>query len=138
MGWVALYTAGEIGAKVTGITISKEQFSYAQKAVAAAGLENKVDLKLMDYRDLTGKYDKIIYRHVQPLASVIGRSICDLSRVLKQGGRAALQSITISDEAFQSYCGQPDFIQRHIFPGGMLHHCRPWKNSGESRLADGQ
>ena len=123
-GWggFALYTAGEIGAKVTGITISKEQFSYAQKAVAAAGLENKVTLKLMDYRDLTGKYDKIV--SIEMFEAVGQRYwplyFATLSRVLKQGGRAALQSITISDEAFQSYCGQPDFIQRYIFPGGML------------------
>ena len=90
--------------------------------MAAAGLENKVTLKLMDYRDLTGKYDKIV--SIEMFEAVGQRYwplyFATLSRVLKQGGRAALQSITISDEAFQSYCGQPDFIQRYIFPGGML------------------
>ena len=123
-GWggFALYAAGEIGATVTGITISKEQFAYAQTAVVAAGLEDKITLKLMDYRDLDGKFDKII--SIEMFEAVGQRYwplyFATLSRVLKQGGRAALQSITITDAAFQSYRDQPDFIQRYIFPGGML------------------
>ena len=123
-GWggFAKYVTSEIGAHVTGITISKEQFAYAQTTIAEAGLDDKVDLQLMDYRDLRGKFDKIVSIE---MFEAVGEAYWPvyfntLSKVLNKGGRAVLQSITIDHDAFHSYRDQPDFIQRYIFPGGML------------------
>jgi cyclopropane-fatty-acyl-phospholipid synthase len=123
-GWggFAKYASSEIGAHVTGITISKEQFAYASNVLAEAGLSEKVQLRLMDYRDLDGQFDKIVSIE---MFEAVGKSYWPvyfhtLSKSLKAGGRAVVQSITIDHGAFESYCRTPDFIQRYIFPGGML------------------
>ena len=123
-GWggFAKYVTSEIGAKVTGITISKEQFAYANHMLDEAGLGDKVDLRLMDYRDLEGRFDKIISIE---MFEAVGKDywptyFAIMSKVLKKGGRAVIQSITIDHSAYHSYANQPDFIQRYIFPGGML------------------
>ena len=123
-GWggFAKFVSQHIGAHVTGITISKAQLAYAEASLAEAGLQNKVDLKLMDYRDLQGRFDKIVSIE---MFEAVGQAYWPvyfdtISRMLKSGGRAVIQSITINHDAFQSYRDQPDFIQRYIFPGGML------------------
>ena len=123
-GWggFAKYVTSEIGASVTGITISKEQFAYANNVIHEAGLEDKVDLRLMDYRDLQGHFDKIVSIE---MFEAVGKDYWPtyfeiMSKVLKKGGRAVIQSITIDHAAYHSYENQPDFIQRYIFPGGML------------------
>ena len=123
-GWggFAKYVASNIGANVTAITISKEQFVFAKSLIKQAGLEDKVDLRLMDYRDIHGKFDKIVSIE---MFEAVGRNywqayFSTISRVLGTGGRAVLQSITIDHAAYHSYENQPDFIQRYIFPGGML------------------
>ena len=90
--------------------------------IKQAGLEDKVDLRLMDYRDIHGKFDKIVSIE---MFEAVGRNywqayFSTISRVLGTGGRAVLQSITIDHAAYHSYENQPDFIQRYIFPGGML------------------
>ena len=123
-GWGGFtkFVSQHIGAHVTGITISQAQLAYAKASLAEAGLQNKVDLKLMDYRDLQGRFDKIVSIE---MFEAVGQAYWPvyfdtISRMLKSGGRAVIQSITIDHDAFQSYRDQPDFIQRYIFPGGML------------------
>ena len=123
-GWGAFakYITSEIGATVTGITISKEQFAFANHMLGEAGLGDKVDLRLMDYRDLEGRFDKIVSIE---MFEAVGKDywptyFAIMSKVLKRGGRAVIQSITIDHAAYHSYANQPDFIQRYIFPGGML------------------
>ena len=123
-GWggFAKYVSEQIGAHVTGITISKAQLAYAKSRLADAGLDDRVDLKLMDYRDLQGRFDKIVSIE---MFEAVGQDywptyFATIARMLQSGGRAVIQSITIDHGAFQSYRDQPDFIQRYIFPGGML------------------
>ena len=123
-GWggFAKFVSQHIGAHVTGITILQAQLAYAKASLAEAGLQNKVDLKLMDYRDLQGRFEKIVSIE---MFEAVGQAYWPvyfdtISRMLKSGGRAVIQSITINHDAFQSYRDQPDFIQRYIFPGGML------------------
>jgi cyclopropane-fatty-acyl-phospholipid synthase len=87
-----------------------------------SGLSGLVDIKLMDYRDINGSFDKIA--SIEMFEAVGERYwpayFAKLSSVLKPGGKAALQIITIKEELFASYRGRADFIQRYIFPGGML------------------
>ena len=117
-GWggFATYVSEQIGAHVTGITISEAQLAYAQSRLADAGLDDRVDLKLMDYRDLQGRFDKIVSIE---MFEAVGQAywptyFATVARMLKTGGRAVIQSITIDHDAFQSYRDQPDFIQRYI------------------------
>jgi cyclopropane-fatty-acyl-phospholipid synthase len=123
-GWggFAEYAAREIGCRVTGLTISKEQHDFARERVAKAGLADKVDIKLRDYRDETGTYDRIASIE---MFEAVGEKYWPLffSKVkscLRAGGTAGMQIITINEDAFQTYRKRPDFIQRYVFPGGML------------------
>ncbi len=123
-GWggFAKYVASTIGAKVTGITISKEQHAFARKSIDEAGLNDRADVRLADYRELDGKYDKVVSIE---MFEAVGQAYWPtyfgvVSNLLKKGGRAAIQAITIDDAAFEAYRRDPDFIQRYIFPGGML------------------
>jgi len=122
-GWggFAIAAAGR-GLKVTGITLSKEQLAFARERVKAAGMEGSIELRLQDYRHLTETYDHIV--SIEMLEAV-GEEHWEtyshgLKRCLKPGGRAALQFITIDESIFERYRRSPDFIQRYIFPGGML------------------
>ena len=123
-GWggFAKYAIEERGAKVTGITISREQHDFAKQRLADAGLAGRGEVKLIDYRDLDGKFDKIVSIE---MFEAVGQAYWPtyfnaVSTLLKSGGRAVLQAITIEDEVFEEYRREPDFIQRYIFPGGML------------------
>ena len=123
-GWggFAEIAAGEYGARVTGLTLSREQLAYAQARMESAGLTAFTDLRLMDYRDLTGQFDHIV--SIEMFEAVgerywPGYFAC-LKRNLKPGGRVVVQSITIADEVFPRYRKSTDFIQQYIFPGGML------------------
>ena len=123
-GWggFAEFAAGEIGAQVTGITISREQHDYARKRIFEAGLAEKADIRLIDYRDVTGAFDRIasieMFEAVgEKYWPTYFKTVHDR---LKPGGRAGLQIITIQDELFEGYRKRADFIQRYIFPGGML------------------
>ena len=123
-GWggFAEVAARDYGARVTGLTISNEQHSYARERMARAGLSDSVDIKLLDYRDADGAYDKIA--SIEMFEAVGERYWSDyfakVSSLLKPGGRAAFQIITIKDDLFAAYRLRADFIQRYIFPGGML------------------
>lgn len=123
-GWggFAEYAAGTVGARVTAITISQEQYEYARARIERAGLSDRVDIRLQDYRDVTGSFDRIA--SIEMFEAVGERywpTFFDTVRArLAKGGRAALQIITIDDSHFPSYRRGGDYIQRYIFPGGML------------------
>ena len=123
-GWggFAEFVAREIGCKVTGITISNEQLAFAKNRIAMAGLQEKVDFKFCDYRDLTEKYDRIVSIEMfEAVGETYWPTYFEKVRAcLKPGGKAGLQIITIAKERFDSYRKKTDFIQRYIFPGGML------------------
>ena len=123
-GWggFAEYAAGERGLRVTGLTISREQHDYAVERIAKAGLSDKVDIKLQDYRDETGQYDGIASIE---MFEAVGEKYWPvyfetLRKCLKPGGNATLQIITVSDRRWKVYKRGVDFIQKYIFPGGML------------------
>jgi cyclopropane-fatty-acyl-phospholipid synthase len=123
-GWggFAEFAAREIGCKVTGLTISKEQHAFARQRIAGAGLGDKVEIKLQDYRDETGKYDRIASIE---MFEAVGEKYWPVffgkvKDCLKAGGTAGMQIITINEAAFRLYRKRPDFIQRYVFPGGML------------------
>jgi cyclopropane-fatty-acyl-phospholipid synthase len=123
-GWggFAEVAAKEYGARVTSITISDAQHAFATKRIADAGLSDKVEIVLRDYRDVQGQFDAVasieMFEAVgeEYWASYFGK----IAEVLKPGGRAALQIITIDDKYFDLYRKRADFIQHYIFPGGML------------------
>ncbi|MCR6498444.1 cyclopropane-fatty-acyl-phospholipid synthase family protein [Shinella sp. CPCC 101442] len=123
-GWggFAEFAASEIGCKVTGLTISREQLAFARERISKAGLADRVELKFQDYRDETGTYDRIV--SIEMFEAVGEKYWPDyfskLNECLKPGGRAGLQIITILQEAFEDYRANPDFIQKYVFPGGML------------------
>ena len=123
-GWggFACYIARERGCMVNGITISKEQLEFAQRRAFEEGLAERVTFELRDYRDLEGRYDRIASIE---MFEAVGEKywpvyFSKLRDALDPGGRAALQVITIADRYFETYRGSMDFIQRYIFPGGML------------------
>ena len=123
-GWggFAEYAAAQIGCRVTGLTISRQQFDYARRRIAAAGLSDKVAIKFQDYREEAGQYDHVA--SIEMFEAVGERFwpvyFNTLNTALKPGGTAGLQVITIGEKNFKSYRQRPDFIQRYVFPGGML------------------
>ena len=123
-GWggFAEYAAKERGLRVTGLTISEEQLKYAQARMERAGLTDKVELKLQDYRDETGVYDGIASIEMfEAVGEKYWPAYFDTVRDrLKPGGNATLQIITVQDRRWDIYRRGVDFIQKYIFPGGML------------------
>ena len=123
-GWggFAEFAAKEVGAKVTGVTISPAQFEFAKRRMFEKGLAERADIRLVDYRDVTGAFDRVA--SIEMFEAVGERYwpayFGKIREVLTSGGRAGLQIITIRDDLFASYRGHVDFIQRYIFPGGML------------------
>ncbi|MEZ5971237.1 MAG: cyclopropane-fatty-acyl-phospholipid synthase family protein [Hyphomonadaceae bacterium] len=123
-GWggFAEFAAREYGARVTGITISDEQLAYARTRMEKAGLSDRVEIRRQDYRDVEGQFDKVASIE---MFEAVGEKYWPayfgkIADVLKPGGRAGLQIITIKDELFDKYRRRADFIQRYVFPGGML------------------
>jgi cyclopropane-fatty-acyl-phospholipid synthase len=124
-GWGALAEAAatQRGAQVVGVTLSSEQLAWAQARIAAAGVADRVDLRLQDYRDIAdGPFDAIASIE---MFEAVGREywgefFAALRTRLKPGGRACLQTITIRDDLFERYARSTDFIQQYIFPGGLL------------------
>jgi len=112
----------EAGVSVTGLTLSTEQLAYATERLERAGLTPRADIRLQDYRDLSGQFDAIVSIE---MFEAVGEAywpeyFACLKRTLKPGGRACVQSITIADALFERYRSSTDFIQQYIFPGGML------------------
>ena len=123
-GWggFAEYAAKERGLKVTCLTISKEQFNYAKERIEKAGLSDLVEFKLQDYRDETGVYDGIASIEMfEAVGEKYWPSYFNTVRDrLKPGKSATLQIITVPDRRWKIYKRGVDFIQKYIFPGGML------------------
>ncbi|MEC8517765.1 MAG: cyclopropane-fatty-acyl-phospholipid synthase family protein [Verrucomicrobiota bacterium] len=123
-GWggFAIQAAKTIGCKITTITISKEQFIFTKQKILDENVDHLVDIKLCDYRDISGSYDKIV--SIEMLEAVgqkyYGTFFNKCNNLLKPNGKLILQVITIPDQRFQSYKKNPDWIQKHIFPGGIL------------------
>jgi cyclopropane-fatty-acyl-phospholipid synthase len=123
-GWGALagYLANCRNAHVTGITLSPSQLTWAKAAVENVGLSDAVDLRLQDYRDVQGQFDRIVSIE---MFEAVGEAywpeyFATLKRCLKPGGRAVLQVISIEETRYENYRRKADFIQKFIFPGGFL------------------
>ena len=123
-GWggFAEFAAREYGVRVTGITISDEQLEYARARMERAGLADRVEIRRQDYRDVEGQFDKVVSIE---MFEAVGEKywpayFAKINEVLKPGGRASLQIITIDNRLFDKYRRRADFIQRYVFPGGML------------------
>ncbi|MFN3891893.1 MAG: class I SAM-dependent methyltransferase [Beijerinckiaceae bacterium] len=122
-GWGALGRAlAARGPHVTGLTLSPSQLAWAQNAAVEEGLSKRLDLRLQDYRDVRGSFDRVV--SIEMIEAVGERYWPDyfgaISQRLRRGGCAVLQAITIADDRFEAYRKAADFIQRYVFPGGML------------------
>lgn len=123
-GWgsFAIEAVRQTGCRVTGITLSQEQLKFARERVSAAGLQDRIDLRLCDYRHLREQFDKIVSIEMLEAVGHSGLNsffrACD--RALKPGGRAVIQVITIPDRKYDAYRLSSDWIRKHIFPGGHL------------------
>lgn len=135
-GWggFAEFAAREIGCNVTCLTISREQFDYARERIRNAGLADKVTIKFQDYRDEQGTYDKVVSIEMfEAVGEEFWETYFDkLNAVLKPGGQAGIQTITINERSFDNYRKHPDFIQRYVFPGGMLPTPQIMENLGNA------
>lgn len=131
-GWggFAEYLARDLGVTVTAITLSPAQKAYAEQRIGAAGLSDRVSIRLVDYRDVEGVFDRIVSVEMfEAVGEAYWTAYFDRIRdLLAPGGVAGLQIITIREDLFEAYRRRPDFIQLHVFPGGML--------PSESRLLD--
>lgn len=121
-GWGSFAeTAARAGVAVRGITLSRAQKAFAEARMARQGLRG-VDIEMVDYRDVAGSYDGVAsIEMVEAVGEEYWRDyLAAIARALKPGGRAAIQYIAIDDAIFEDYARNVDFIQRHVFPGGML------------------
>ena len=126
-GWggFAIYAAKHSGCRVHSITLSSEQLAEARLRAEKAGVADRVTFEIRDYRDVTETYDAVVSIEMY---EAVGEEywptyFAAISKALKLGGRAAIQGITISPKIFENYRTKRDFIQKYIFPGGML--CPP-------------
>ena len=135
-GWggFAEYLGKKYDVKLDCITISKKQFEYAKERIFNCGLNEKVNIEIKDYRDLKGKYNSIASIE---MIEAVGQNYLEgyfktIKNNLSDGGKAAIQAITIDDRLFDRYKNKQDFIQKYIFPGGFL----PNKNSINRYVSD--
>jgi cyclopropane-fatty-acyl-phospholipid synthase len=122
-GWGGFaQTAARAGHRVTGISLSAAQTAYARERMAVASLADRVDVQIVDYRDVRGAYDAVA--SIEMFEAVGERYWPAYFRAIRDalmpGGRACIQAITIAEDRFERYRTQSDFIQQYIFPGGML------------------
>ena len=134
-GWggFAEFAGRELGCKVTGLTISKEQFDFASERIRKAGLADRVTIALRDYRDEHGTFDRIVSIE---MFEAVGEGFWpeffrQMRERLRPGGTAGLQVITIAEWLWPSYRREVDFIRRYIFPGGMLPTATIMRSLGE-------
>jgi cyclopropane-fatty-acyl-phospholipid synthase len=123
-GWgaLAIHLAQQGARSVVGLTLSPAQLELARERVAFAGLDRRVSLRLEDYRDVEGGFDRVVSIE---MIEAVGEAYWPayfgkIAQVLKPDGKALIQAITIDETRFDDYRARPDFIQRHIFPGGFL------------------
>ena len=123
-GWggFAIHAAGKYGCRVTTVTVSEEQFDYAQERIRREGLEHLIDIRFQDYRGITGSYDKIV--SIEMLEAVGDRHMesffAKCHEVLRKDGLLGLQVITSPDSRYDALRKGVDWIQKHIFPGSLL------------------
>jgi len=123
-GWggFALHAAGRYGCRVISLTLSREQADLARRRAAAAGLSDRIEVQLRDYRDQRGQFDKLV--SIEMIEAVGANHLetyfRQCGRLLKPAGAMLLQAITIADQRYQAALKEVDFIQKHIFPGGFL------------------
>jgi len=135
-GWGGFseYLAKNYNVSIDCITISKKQFEFSKNRIAASGLDNKVNVKFLDYRDVKDKYDNIA--SIEMIEAVGQNYLQSYFKTIKENlassGTAAIQAITIDDSLFDRYKNKQDFIQKYIFPGGFL----PNKNSINRYVSD--
>ena len=143
-GWggMAIYAAKNYSCKVTTTTISKQQYEYAKARVAAEGLQDRITLLFEDYRDLSGQFDKLVSIE---MIEAIGHQFQDVyfkkcAAMLKPGGQALIQAITIEDHRYQQALHSVDFIKHYIFPGSYIPCVSSMvssaANAGQLRLVD--
>jgi cyclopropane-fatty-acyl-phospholipid synthase len=123
-GWggLAMHAAERYGCRVTAATISRAQFDFAAQRVQQRGLADRVTLLCEDYRDLSGRFDKLVSIE---MIEAVGENFLDgyfrqCSQLLAPRGRMLLQAITVADQCYDRYRRGVDFIQQYIFPGGFL------------------
>lgn len=122
-GWGTLaIEAARRGAHVVGLTLSREQKEWADRKIAEAGLEERIEIRLQDYRETDEQFDALASVE---MVEAVGRRwwgtyLDSIARNLRAGGRAALQFISIDHRLFERYAKNADFIQTYIFPGGLL------------------
>ena len=123
-GWggLAIHAAQTTGCRVTSITISREQYEHARLRVHALGLEDRVEVLLKDYRDLDGRYDRVV--SVEMIEAVghqyLDTYLAQIERCLKPDGLALIQAITIEDFRYARALGTVDYIKRYVFPGSFI------------------
>ena len=122
-GWggFAVHAASNYGCHVTTTTISNEQYEYAKARVSELGLEDRITLLKNDYRDLEGRYDKLVSIE---MIEAVGHEYLDTffqkcASLLKPDGEMLLQAITILDQRYEKAKKRVDFIKRYVFPGGI-------------------
>lgn len=123
-GWggFAVYAAGHYGCRITTTTISQEQYDAAKQRVADAGLTDRIEIVMEDYRDLQGRYDKLVSIE---MIEAVGHHYLDTylkqcAALLKPDGLALIQAITIEDQRYKQALNSVDFIKRYIFPGSFI------------------
>ena len=138
-GWgsFALHAAAR-GVTVDALTLSAEQQAVVEERAAAAGLAGRIAGRLLDYREVAGRYDAVAsIEMVEAVGQEYWPAYLDtIARVLRPGGRAAIQYIVIADDVFPAYAASVDFIQRHVFPGGMLLSESRFRALAEARGLD--
>ena len=123
-GWggLAMEAVKSTGCRVTTITLSQEQLELARQRVEEAGMSDRIEVRLIDYRDMSGQFDRIV--SVEMLEAVgheyLGAFFAACDRLLAPGGRVVLQVITIPDQRYENYRHSVDWMRRYIFPGGHL------------------
>lgn len=132
-GWggFAVHAVKKYGCRVTTTTISQEQYKYTRQLIKRQGLEDKIELLFEDYRDLTGKYDKLV--SIEMIEAVglenLNTYFNKCSSLLKPDGLMCIQAITIEDQRYEQARREVDFIQKYIFPGGSLPSITAMSNS---------
>ncbi len=123
-GWggFAVHAARHYGCRVTTTTISRRQYEFARERVRAAGLQHRIELRHDDYRDLTGRFDKLVsIEMIEAIgADHLEEYFATISRLLRPHGAALLQAITIEDHRYRQALRSVDFIKRHVFPGSFI------------------
>jgi len=136
-GWggFAEFVGKNYNIKMDCITISKKQFDYASKRIFENGLNEKINIKLKDYRDIDSKYNSIA--SIEMIEAVGKNYLSSYFNIIKsnlsKNGKAAIQAITIDDELFERYKTKQDFIQKYIFPGGFLPSKKSLYNLSSSK-----